>query len=207
MEPVTLTGTILIGASLAYAFYLIPTKIKEKQQENLNQISEEEKDNSLNLRYIFTKSDKSIKNAINNLIRNSRHSLDVAAFSLTEKEIVENLCKAHQRGIKVRVLTDKSQSSGRYQIGEMQRLINKWIPIKTNSHNGSMHLKMIISDGKSTIAGSYNLSHSAETKNDELMIFINNRKIGQEWTQVFNNMWHDKSNYQDFYNQEFKRFA
>jgi phosphatidylserine/phosphatidylglycerophosphate/cardiolipin synthase-like enzyme len=207
MEPVTLTGTILIGVSLAYALYLIPTKIKEHREVESKQRLIEEKEDKLSLNYMFTKSDESIKDEILKIIKKTRHSLDIAAFSLTEKDIINHLCSAHQKGIKVRVLTDKKQSDSKYQNGEMHRLINTGIPVKTNSHNGLMHLKMLISDEKSAIVGSYNLSYSAETKNDEIMIFINNRKIGSEWTQIFNDMWQDNNNYQDFFHQGFKKYA
>jgi phosphatidylserine/phosphatidylglycerophosphate/cardiolipin synthase-like enzyme len=207
LEAVTLTGTVLIGASLAYALYLIPTKVKEKEAGLLSSVKQDEIFDNTNIRYMFTKKGNSIKRSIINLIDDTRNTLDVAAFSLTEKDIIEHLCFANQRGVKIRVLTDKEQSSNKYQNEAVNRLINKGIPVKTNCHSGRMHLKMIISDENSVIAGSYNLSKNAETKNDEVMIFLDNRKIGSEWTDNFNDMWNDKLNFQDFYKEEFKKYA
>jgi phosphatidylserine/phosphatidylglycerophosphate/cardiolipin synthase-like enzyme len=47
-------------------------------------------------------------------IQNARHSIRVAAYSFTSKDIARALANAHRSGIEVRVVLDDSQKSERY---------------------------------------------------------------------------------------------
>jgi phosphatidylserine/phosphatidylglycerophosphate/cardiolipin synthase-like enzyme len=208
LEPVVVVGSILIGASLAYTVYLVPKIIKEKQQVEAPSTEIEHTDKNLSdIYYMFSKSEGSIKRNIIKIIDKTRHTLDVAVYSLTEKEIVQHICNAKKRGVQVRVLTDKDMSSNKFQREALKRLVHNGIQVKSNTHNGYMHLKLLISDENCLVTGSYNLSKNAETKNDEVMIFINNKEMGNEWTTIFNNMWSDHSNYQDLYPHKVKKYA
>lgn len=84
---------------------------------------------------------------------------------------------------------------------------SKGIPVKVNTFGGFMHLKLIISDQKSVVAGSYNLSKNAETKNDEVMLFINNKKMGTEWSELYKARWDDVTNFRPLYVEEDKKYA
>ncbi|WP_190284811.1 phospholipase D-like domain-containing protein [Bacillus sp. S3] len=206
MEPLALTGTILISASFAYALYLIPGKIK-KAEDFPSPSVPDLKDDELKLNYIFSKSGRSVKEAILKIIQETKHSLDIASFSFTEKEIVTHLGLATKRGVKVRVITDRDQSNNKFQKDAINMLLSKGIPVKLNTFDGLMHLKLLISDRKSVVAGSYNLSKNAETKNDEVMIFINNKKIGTEWSELYEARWDDETNFRPHYKEEGRRYA
>ena len=80
---------------------------------------------------------------------------------------------------------------------QLQRLEAVKIPIKINSHSGLMHLKMTVADNTVT-TGSYNYSQAATTKNDEVLIIINDSKMAKEWKIEFETMWNDTSNYKDY---------
>ena len=52
-----------------------------------------------------------------------------------------------------------------------------------------MHHKVMIIDGEIVITGSYNFSRSAETRNDENMIFIYNREIAELFLDEFEKVY------------------
>jgi len=41
-------------------------------------------------------------------------TLDIAVYSITHDQISESIIRAHNRGVKVRVLIDKSQAGNKY---------------------------------------------------------------------------------------------
>ncbi|MFD0051967.1 phospholipase D-like domain-containing protein [Actinomycetes bacterium NPDC127524] len=207
MEPFILTGTILIGTSIAYALYIIPTKIKDAKVIPSSKVSAMKHEDEFSLHYIFSKSGQSIKKSIIQTIDQAKQAIDIASYSFTEKEIISRLCLATKRGVKVRVITDREQSNGKYQKEAINILLSKGIPVKMNTYHGSMHLKMLISDRKSVIAGSYNLSKKAETKNEEVMLFINNKQIGTEWSELFNDRWDDEKNFRPYYLEDIEKYA
>ena len=54
------------------------------------------------------------ENSIVGLINNSKKTIDIAVYSINNNQIVEALKKAHGRGIKLRILTDKLQASSKH---------------------------------------------------------------------------------------------
>lgn len=194
------SSAILIGASLSYAVYLFLKKKGENQEKQ--QVEEMKVD------YMFTKGRQSIKQRLLHLIDNSQKTLDVAIYIVTDKEIISHLCYATNRGVKVRLITDKKQTyNNQLQNNYIQRLINNEIPVKINSHPGIMHLKLMISDNTTIASGSYNYTHTAETINDEVVVFINNRKFSTKWTKKFESMWNDSKNFINYPEQANQKYA
>lgn len=48
-----------------------------------------------------------------------------------------------------------------------------------------MHHKVLIIDGQVVVTGSYNISRSAEERNDEAIIVVHNTYIAQQFIQEF----------------------
>lgn len=44
--------------------------------------------------------------------------------------------------------------------------------------------------------GSYNYTHSASCKNDEVLVVINDPGVAQNWENQFNRMWIDRNNFE-----------
>ena len=99
----------------------------------------------------------------------ARKTVEVAVYSVTHPRIA----KAHRRGVKVRVLLDKSQSSGRYSSATY--LHNAGVPIWTDSAAGLMHHKVGIIDGRTIITGSFNWTRGGDEANSKNMLVIENK--------------------------------
>lgn len=191
MELLTAAGFTLIAGAVSYVAYRKYQAISEKSTD-----------------YIFSRSNRSPKEELLQIINETNHTLDVAVFILTEEDFVTHICKASKRGVHVRVLTDDNQvKTLSKQTANVHRLLHCGVPIKVNNHEGIMHLKMMIADQKVITAGSYNFTYSAEHRNDELIVIMRDRKMAQEWTKVFNAKWKDSRNYKSYHLLPGKKYA
>lgn len=125
---------------------------------------------------IFFSSKGGIAEEIIKQIDNAEDYIDIAIYSFTSQPIAEAIIRAKNRGVEIRILMDKGQSQGEYS--KFEYLLDNDIFIIQDRHTGIMHNKIILIDGKVLFTGSYNLSKSAEEKNQEnLLEFIDREEI------------------------------
>ena len=105
------------------------------------------------------------------LIEQSKEYIDVSVYSINNKKLVDALIRAHRRGIRLRVLTDKVQAAGKSS--KIWDLIAAGFPLRVHTHKRIMHTKVAIYDGKSVSSGSFNWTEPAVHKNEEVCdIFV-----------------------------------
>jgi phospholipase D len=114
-------------------------------------------------------------------ISKAQESIYMQAYGLTAQEIVDELVKAHNRGVKVRVLLDKSNLTDRYT--KMQQLISAGIDVSIDKVPGIAHNKVIIIDKSKVITGSFNFTNSADNRNAENVIIIKSQDIAEIYLQ------------------------
>ena len=93
------------------------------------------------------------------------------------------LVQAEQKGVKVRVILDKSNLSGNNSgIPALQAAnIPVWIDYKVKiSHN-----KVMIIDNQSLVTGSFNFTASAQSRNAENVLIANNASLANQYEQNF----------------------
>ena len=95
----------------------------------------------------------------------AKTSILVQAYSFTSAPIAKALVAAHERGIKVEILLDKSNLTSQYSSGPF--VTRTGIPTKIDSAHDIAHNKIMIIDGEIVITGSFNFTKSAEDKNAE----------------------------------------
>ncbi len=96
------------------------------------------------------------------------------------------LITAKDRGAKIRVITDRLQSKGKYSL--VSKLIDAGIAVKTNVKHKIMHHKFAIFDGKNIENGSYNWTESASKSNAENCTFFQ-QSSNKVFTNQFNYLW------------------
>ncbi|WP_052158693.1 phospholipase D-like domain-containing protein [Halobacillus sp. BBL2006] len=174
----TVGGSILIGSLIGYKF------------------GAGEKPETYSIQYFLSKKSSPQKEIIET-IQNAEQTIDVAIFLFTNKNIVAELCQAAKRGVKVRVFTDRKQlETSQVQYDHMKEMAQYGIAIRTNTHDGTMHIKMLIADQKKALVGSYNFTYNAEKKNDEILVTITNEKQAVKLTNIFHDLWADGINFQ-----------
>lgn len=115
----------------------------------------------------------------------------VAVYSLTHDGISAAIIRAHDRGVKVRVLTDSLQASSRYADDEL--LDAAGVPLRRDTQTGSMHNKFIVGDSKgkglAVLTGSFNFTKSAAQKNAENFIVLRLQYVAREYLAEFERLW------------------
>ena len=123
----------------------------------------------------------------NNIIAeiNNAKKIDIAVYSITNQNIVDALVVAKDRGAKIRIITDRLQSAGKYSL--VEELEESGIPVVTNIKHKIMHNKFAIFDGKRIESGSYNWTKSASESNAENCMFFDQED--KSFTKQFNYLW------------------
>lgn len=115
------------------------------------------------------------------LISKAQDSIYVQAYGFTSGEITKALINAHNRGVKVRVLLDKSNIGAKHS--KMRDLREAGIEVDIDSVSGIAHNKIIIIDKQKVITGSFNFTTSADIRNTENVIIVNNSEIAKKYIQ------------------------
>lgn len=135
----------------------------------------------------FTPS-KDCENVLVNLIDNVSERIDVAMYAINNDAIIDALKRAHNRGIKIRILTDRLQASGKKS--KVIELYDYGINIRVNSKNKIEHNKFAIFDSLGIFTGSYNWTNPASTKNSENCLFLNKKnEITASYKKQFEHLW------------------
>ncbi|MBE7710758.1 MAG: DUF1669 domain-containing protein [Cyanobacteria bacterium SIG31] len=142
---------------------------------------------NINMKVYFSPQDKTLQNAVIPLIKNANKYIYIPTFVLTSKEVSDELIRAKQRGVEVKVIMDALNASIKHSKHNELRLGS--IPVKTENYAGKMHSKSMIIDDKYTIIGSMNFSDSGENKNDENLIVIQNDTITKFYKDFFLYQW------------------
>jgi phosphatidylserine/phosphatidylglycerophosphate/cardiolipin synthase-like enzyme len=108
----------------------------------------------------------------------AKKTIEVQAYSFTSVPIASALIDATKRGIKVRVLLDKSQfHANRYSSAKF--LINYHIPVWIDFKPAIAHNKVMIIDQSQVITGSFNFTRAAQVRNAENVLIINDPAIAK----------------------------
>lgn len=86
------------------------------------------------------------------LIDGAEKYIDAAVYSINRKSIVNALIAAKKRGVKIRLLTDRSQLASIKDMNDVERLMIAGIDVRIHTTKGLMHAKMAVFDGKTQLA-------------------------------------------------------
>ena len=122
------------------------------------------------------------------LIEGANEYIDVSVYAINNKNLVNALISAHQRGIRVRILTDRLQAAG--TSSRIWELIGAGVPLRVHTHKKIMHTKVAVYDGISVSSGSLNWTEPAVHKNEEVCdIFINEPEYAKQHQALFDERW------------------
>lgn len=186
-------STMFIGCSSQTADAKTKTQITQISTVENNQTQ----DNS-QIETYFTKKDGNLNQVLIKEINTAQKNLDVAIYSLTKDDIANAIIEAKKRGVDVKVITDKQESQSKYQKAILDKFKQTGIPVKINNHAGLMHLKLSIIDNKTALGGSYNYSEQATRNNDENLIVMRQSDIVGKYSDEFNIMWNNTSDYLNY---------
>jgi phosphatidylserine/phosphatidylglycerophosphate/cardiolipin synthase-like enzyme len=120
-------------------------------------------------------------------IESAKTSVRLAAYGFTSKPIATALLDAHQRGIDVRVVVDKSNATARYTAATF--LANQGVPVRVDYRYAIMHDKFIVVDGATVEEGSFNFTAQAEQRNAENVLVLHDAGVAQRYGQEWERLW------------------
>jgi phosphatidylserine/phosphatidylglycerophosphate/cardiolipin synthase-like enzyme len=94
----------------------------------------------------------------------------VQAYSFTSAPIAKALVEAHQRGVTVLAVLDKSNQTEKYSAATF--LVNAGIQTLIDDQHAIAHNKVMVIDSATIITGSFNFTKAAEEKNAENLLVI-----------------------------------
>jgi phosphatidylserine/phosphatidylglycerophosphate/cardiolipin synthase-like enzyme len=132
--------------------------------------------------------------AIIDVANKTEKTLDCEIYSLTDPGITSAIIAAKERGVIVRVIADKTEAKTRSSTTNSLKAAGVDIREQHGSGGGIMHNKIMIADGTTVVAGSFNWTTRAEAKNDENLIIINDPAIAIRYTERFESLWSKQKN-------------
>lgn len=118
-------------------------------------------------------------------IDGAKVSVDAALYSLSLNSVRDALLRAHQRGVRVRMVME-SENMDR---ADPEYLKEKGIPILGDRRNGLMHNKFIVIDGREVWTGSMNLTDSGAYSDNNNFIRIRSKEVAADYTKEFEEMF------------------
>jgi len=117
------------------------------------------------------------QDAITKAIGAAKFTVLVQAYSFTSAPIAEALKKAHDRGVKVEAILDKSQRGEKYTGATY--LKNAGIPVFIDAAHAIAHNKVMVLDGDTVITGSFNFTKAAEERNAENVLIVKDKGLAK----------------------------
>lgn len=128
--------------------------------------------------------------AILRALRQARQAIHVQAYLFTSQPLAQALIAAHQRGVKVEILTDQKMLLQTWK-SQIPRLAEAGIPVWLETRHAIAHNKLMLIDPlgphPAVVTGSYNFTYSAQARNAEnLLILRDDPALARAY---FDNWW------------------
>ncbi len=115
--------------------------------------------------------------------------LDICVFTISDDVISKAIIEAHERGVKLRIITDDDKVS---DIGsDIAEFVHNNIPVKTDDSPAHMHHKFAIFDQQTLLNGSFNWTRSASRNNNENIVVDSSPHLVSSFQQTFDALWEE----------------
>lgn len=114
-------------------------------------------------------------------------SLDGAIYGLTDDDIAQAFLRAKNRGVRVRLVHDKTQAAGKNDDTSLLQAAGIEVHVQRGSEGGILHHKFLIIDSSYVITGSFNWTNNATSKNDENFVILDDQT--PKFMQEFERLW------------------
>lgn len=153
-------------------------KLYQDEFENMQDKNPSKRNNFQDVEIYFCPEDNCQQHLIEK-IRNAKESIYFAAFSFTDKAIATELLLAIQRNVTVKGIFEKRMQTEIKDLLEYQGA-----EVYYDDNPKTMHHKFFIIDN-TTWTGSYNPTNNGNLRNNENVIVINNKDIGEKFILEF----------------------
>lgn len=112
-------------------------------------------------------------------LEGAKKSIYVQAYSFTSAPIAKAVVDAHNRGVAVVVILDKSQRTEKYSSADF--LARARVPTFIDAKHAIAHNKVMIIDDALVITGSFNFTKAAEERNAENLLILRDPELAAKY--------------------------
>ncbi|CAD5107520.1 phospholipase D-like domain-containing protein [Zestomonas carbonaria] len=124
---------------------------------------------------------------IRELCRQTRDSLDVCVYTISDDRLSDEIVACYRRGVAVRVISDDEK---RHDEGsDIHRRIDQGVPLRIDDSPFHMHHKFALFDRRVLLNGSFNWTRSATTSNEENILVIDHPQLVIAYAREFDRLW------------------
>lgn len=110
-------------------------------------------------------------------IDNARSEILIQAYSFTSDKIAKAMVNAHKRGVRVKIILDKSNRTVKYSAGDFTAHMG--VTTYYDTRHAIAHNKVMIIDRETVITGSFNFTKAAEERNAENLLIMKNMDLAK----------------------------
>ena len=126
---------------------------------------------------------------IRSLIATARSSIDLCVFTITDDRLTDSVLAAHQRGVRIRIITDNDKAA---DLGsDADRFRHAGIQLRIDRTQWHMHHKYAIFDRTLLLNGSYNWTRGAAEHNEENFMVLNYQPLVIRYQEQFEMLWNN----------------
>lgn len=132
--------------------------------------------------------DDGVSRRLEKLIRSARASIYFMAFSFTSEELAAALLERQRAGVEISGVMEASQVES--NIGsQYDRFVAAGMDVRLDDNPNDMHHKVLVIDRRYVAFGSYNFTLSAERRNDENILIIDDPELAQRFLAEFDRLY------------------
>ncbi len=142
--------------------------------------------NGTRISVFFSPEDKPVQYIVP-LLENARRNIRFMAFAYTQPDMGNAMLSQIEAGLTVEGVFEAVGSDSEHS--EMMKLHCGSGNMRRDGNPGFLHHKVIVIDNRIVITGSFNFSDSANTRNNENVIIIDNAEIAKQYLNEFQRVW------------------
>ena len=120
-------------------------------------------------------------------------------YAFTSKDIAQALVSASQRKVHIKIVLDIAQMKDHFS--KSRYLLKQDLKVKFQMGPGLMHDKFAIIDDREVLTGSFNWTVTANKRNSENLLIINDSRLAHQYSNQFATLWKESGEVQ--FNESF----
>jgi len=125
--------------------------------------------------------------AIEQAMETALDELLICVFTISDDRLSDAIQRAHRNGLTVRVISDNDKMEDKGN--DVERLSLSGVDVRIDRSPEHMHHKFMVVDGRTVLTGSYNWTRSAETRNEENLVSIDDPVLAGQFSDEFERLW------------------
>jgi phosphatidylserine/phosphatidylglycerophosphate/cardiolipin synthase-like enzyme len=131
--------------------------------------------------------DDQVEGRVVALVGQARQRIEFMAFAFTSVPVARAMAGRMRDNVRVRGLFERRNAGDAACRDDFLR--SEGAAVRLDDNPASMHHKVIIIDGETTVTGSYNFSRNANSRNDENLLILRNPRISQAFSEEFERLF------------------